>query len=150
MSEEEKTEYQENRNKIIEEIDKSYRTTVKMPLDLEDYVYRRSFSVSPRVGIINETGYILCTHLGDNAKGKCTIKPHGERLIELSVDSDGIPNKALIITGGVAWEKGDNGQAKAIDVKVCTRKIFSHKSGSKAWVIKPGIKEGCIVPMPED
>ncbi|PHS28760.1 MAG: hypothetical protein COA84_00805 [Robiginitomaculum sp.] len=150
MSAQEESKYAKSTAKILKEVSTSYRAIKFMPLDREEYRLKRNLSTSARVAIVNKTSHILCFHLGDTAPGKCVIKPHGEKLVELPVNEKGEPNAPLIITGGVEWKKNNPEFPQVKSVSVCRKRMFEHKTGSKLWEITEGLDEDCTVPAPAD
>ncbi len=133
-------------SKIVSDVTISNRLIQSMPTDMEEYIKQRNQTTSARVGIKNHTDYLLCYHLNGTARGMCTIKPRGTKIIELKPDSFGKPDSTLLITGGVKWEKDADGNDQVKEMKVCTKRTFNQITGSKSWTIKPGAEKGCEYP----
>ncbi len=141
-----KEAFEQNKREVLKDIAYSYARMSNMPLKAADYLIKRRQTTTPRVGIINETDQVICIHKNAKPKGNCVIKPHGTRIVELMEKNGDAPIKTLLITGGTHWLKSADGNAQAKDLKVCVRRDFEHKTGSKAWVIKEGVEEGCTLP----
>lgn len=141
-----------NATDILLEIRQSRLLINDMLLDKQSYEQDRSKTTTPRIGIINNTDEILCIHTNAQGKGKCVIKPHGSKIVELetsnpSATKDNNTASLVQITGGVKWLKGVDGNVKAGQMSVCKKRSFDHKTGSKAWIIEPGIEDGCTAPQ---
>ena len=150
VSDEKKEDLKKNAYALFNTISDNYAGMVRMPRKAKDYAEKRRKSITPRVGIINKTDQILCYHLNGTAEGKCVVEPQGTRVIELKPDVEGKPESTLLITGGVSWEKDEDGNAQLKDMKICTKRTFDQKSGSKAWTIESGVDEGCEFPNQEE